>query len=317
MVISTPKAQRRPFASIYGNRSSFYNLLALLAYILPLFFYKRQGIWLKDFKMKTVHGRGLLSLFWGTAAFGFVYGWHATSRIFTITCLDPQVSQGFKRINCTGFMCANAYLGITCAFLAYVHSSAITLPPPRIIQIILNMLFKPCRMPSSHLRDFTGRLVLMLGLFGLNMFVFALSITIPAEMLLLTSNFYLKGTAILTFIFTLGAIIALISVIFTIDQVFSKSHFYRLPCKQASLQSLALIITFFLLASCGMFLLSVHYLIQLSKDGEKTQSISMAILHVMSSISYILMPKFVQKVVALLEKGTRDYFNNTLQDYSP
>ena len=83
----------------------------------------------------------------------------------------------------------------------------------------------------------------MLGIFGLNMFVFALSIAIPAEMLLLTSNFYLKGTAILNFIFTLGAIIALVSVIFTIDQVFSSSHFYRLPCKQASLQSLALIIT--------------------------------------------------------------------------
>ena len=317
MVISTPKAQRRPFASIYGNRSSFYNLLALLAYILPLILYKRQGIWLKDFKKKTVHGRGLLSLFWGTTAFGFVFGWHAVSRIFTITCLDPQISHKFKGINCTGFMSAIAYVLITSAFLAYVHSSAITLPPPRILQIILNMLFKPCRMPSSHLRGFTRRLVLMLGIFGLNMFILSLSTTIPAQILLLTSNFYLKGTVILNFIYTLGAIIALISVIFTIDQVFSSSHFYRLPCKQASLQSLALIITFFLLASCGMFLLSVHYLIQLSKDGEKTQSISMAILHVMSSISYLLMPNLVQKVVALLEKGTKDYFNNTLHDYSP
>ena len=317
MVISTPKAHRRPLAFIYDNKNSFYNLLALLAYILPLIFYKRQGIWLKDFKKKTVHGRGLLSLFWGTAAFGFVYGWHITSRIFTITCLDPQISHKFKGINCTSFMSAITYLYIASAFLAYVHSSAITLPPPRIIQIILNMLFKPCRMHSSHLRDFTRRLVLMLGIFGLNMFVCALSISIPAQMLLLTSNFYLKGTAILNFIYTLGAIIALISVIFTIDQVFSSSHFYRLQCKRASLQSLALIITFFLLASCGMFLLSVHYLIQLSKDGEKTQSISMAILHVMSSTSYLLMPKLVQKVVALLEKGTRDYFSNTLQDYSP
>ena len=61
-----------------------------------------------------------------------------------------------------------------------------------------------------------------------------------------------------------------------------------------------------------MFLLSIHYLIQFSKDGEKTQSISMAILYVMTSISYLLMPKLVQKVVALLEKGARDYFNDTL-----
>ena len=317
MVISTPNADRVPFAFIYGNTNSLYNLLALLAYILPLIFYKRQGIWLKDFKKKTVHGRGLLSLFWGTAAFGFVYSWYVTSRIFTITCLDPKISQEFKEINCTSFMCAIAYLGITSAFLAYVHSNAIMLPPPRIIQIILNMLFKPSRMHSNHLKDFTRRLVLMLGIFGLDTFIFALSLSIPAQMLLLTSNFYLKGTAILNFIYTLGAIIALVSVIFTIDQGFSSSHFYRLQCKQASLQCLALIITFFLLASCGMFLLSVHYLIQLSKDGEKTQSISMAILHVMSSISYLLMPNLVQKVVALLEKGTRDYFKNTLQNYSP
>jgi hypothetical protein len=317
--ISTPiyKADKLPLAFIYSNLNSLDILCALLAYCLPLFFYKRERNWLEDFKKKTVHGRGLLSLFWGTAAFGFVFSWQAVTRKFTITCLDPQLSYEFKQINCTGNMCAIAYLCITSAFLAYVHSSAITLPPPRIIQIILNMLFKPCRMPSSHLRDFTGRLVLMLGIFGLNMFAFALSIAIPAQVLLLTSNFYLKGTAIFIFIFTLGAIITLISVIFTIDQVFSSSHFYRLPCKQASLQSLALIITFFLLASCGMFLLSVHYLMQLSKDGEKTQSISMAILHVMTSISYLLMPNLVQKVVALLEKGTRDYFNNTLYDYSP
>ena len=316
MHISTPKAHRGPLAFIYSNRNSLPILLALLAYSLPLLFYKREGNWLEDFKKKTVHGRGLLSLFWGTAVFGFVFGWHVTSRIFTIQCLDPQIPHKLKEMNCTGNMCAIAYLAIASAFLAYTHSNAITLPPPRIIQIILNMLFKPCHMHSSHLRDFIGRLVLMLGIFGLNMFAFALSTSIPVQVLLLTSNFYLKGTAIFISIFTLGAIIALISVIFTIDQVFSSSHFYRLPCKQASLQSLALIITFFLLASCGMFLLSVHYLIQLSKDGEKTQSISMAILHVMSPISSLLMPKLIQKVVALLGKGTRDYFNNTLQYYS-
>ena len=133
--------------------------------------------------------------------------WKRTIYCLCSGGLQPldKIPYKLKEINCTGNTCAIAHLCITSAFLAYVHSSAITLPP-RIIQIILNMLFKPCRMPSSHLRDFTRRLVLMLGIFGLNMFIFALSIAIPAQVLLLSSNFYLKGTAIFICIFTLGAI---------------------------------------------------------------------------------------------------------------
>ena len=188
-----------------------------------------------------MHGRGLLSLFWGTAVFGFVFGWHVASRIFTIKCLDPRMSHKFKEINCTGNMCAIAYLAIASAFLAYTHSNAITLPPPRIIQIILNMFFKPCRMHLSHLRDFIGRLVLMLGIFGLNMFAFALSISIPAQVLLLTSNFYLKGTAIFISIFTLGAIIALISMIFTMKSsvvhISTDSHASKHHCSLWHLSS--------------------------------------------------------------------------------
>ena len=304
-------------SKLFGNNLSFYCLLALIAYGLPLLLYKREGIWLKRVEIKIKCRKGLLVFFWSLSVMGYIFSYYGLVTLSAISCFDPEATSNWKRVNCVGSGIASVYLVVTSAIVSLIHSNAITLPIPRMIKIGIGILSKCCKGVTFS-EELTTKIMVVIGLHGINnMLIGYLSIGLPSQILMLSSNFYLNGTAILSCFMIIGAMVIFIAIIFTVDQAFSPSQMYRLTREQVLVQSLALSVTFFLLACCLLFLLSIHFLLQLTKDGEKTQSISTALLHVLSALSYITMPKLIPRIVALLERGTKAYFKRTLhQNYS-
>ena len=303
---------------LFGNNRSFFCLIALIGYGLPLLLYKREGIWLKRVEIKIKNRKGLLAFFWSLSVMGYVYAYYALVTSLTIACFDPEATSNWKKSNCVGTGIASVYLVVTSAIVSLIHSNAIsTLPVPRMIQIVIKILSKCCKGVTFS-EELTTQIMVAIGLNGIHcLLIGPLSLGLPAQILMLSSNFYLNGTAILSCFMIVGAMVIFIAIIFTVDQAFSPSQMYRLTCKQVLVQSVALLVTFFLLACCLLFLLSIHFLLQLTKDGEKTQSISTALLHVLSALSYITMPKLIPRIVTLLERGTKAYFMRTLhQNYS-
>ena len=256
----------------HGNDNAGNTFVALLAIATPYILYYSGKKQLKT--LQQSRSKAKVPFFWAVASFAHVFNIYMTAKLVTVTCNNNIV---FRTTESRDEMCSLTITGfililITSGILAHIHEKFISaFPIPKTLR-----LFTECCGRKQH------RIITTISLWGIYMSVVFLLGCVPFQFLLVSVNPHLYGFAILTVWCAMFVCLIVLSIPFTIDQIFIKEEEYRITPKQALRQILLLMFIAVLVFGFGSLTFSITLVLHLSKYGEETRTFSSSLIFVLN-----------------------------------
>ena len=232
--------------------------------------------------------RGWLAVFWASVSVCLVLNSYTILKIIASTCMKLNArdcSYGVIAI-LAGIVLSG--IPVIIHFRKFRHY----LPPPRMWQLCSPrscfMLARAYFLLSSWIICFS--LIVTPG------------VHIPYAILLLSTNYLLYGTALAAIYLLLPAAICFTAVVYTIDQMFCVNAEFRLTGRQGLRQVYRLLMATVAFTGAACFAASLHLLLFLSKNGQKTQSISSTVFVVFSTAFTIVAPWAIRTAVRKMQQ---------------
>ena len=272
--------------STYDTQNIIYLLVPTLLMLAPFLLYTKGGELIKS--LQQSRSKAKVPFFWAVASLAHVFSIYIMAKFLLLG--DYGYEDNSNQDYIFGFkLYCNILVCILCAIIgtmAFSHSKYITFPIP----ITWRMLTLCCGR-KQH------RIITTMSLWGIYMSVAWLLACLPYQLLLVSANPHLHGFAILTVWCAMFVCIIVISIPFTIDQIFIKEEDYRITPKQACRQILLLIFIAVLVFGFGSVTFSITLVLHLSKYGEKTQSVSTSVYFLLRHVAIPIVVWIVKRIV--------------------
>ena len=135
-----------------------------------------------------------------------------------------------------------------------------------------------------------------------NAFLAAVLTKTPFAVLLVGTNPFLYGSALLAIVFAASLLILLTATLFTFGQVFLGDSDFRLSRREAVRQVGRLLLAATGCAGVALFLGCICFLLLLSKGGNKVQSVSGVASFFMSHVVLTALPLFMHSLIRFIRK---------------
>ena len=278
--------------SAYDTQDIIYSLVPTLLMLAPFLLYTKGGELIKS--LQQSRSKAKVPFFWAVASLSHVFNIYIMAKILLLENYGYEDNSNQEYIFEFKIFC-NILIWLLFAIIgtmAYIHSKYITFPIP-----ITWSMFTKCCGRKQH------RIITTMSLWGIYMSVLCLLGCLPFQLLLVSSNPHLHGFAILTVWCAMFVCILVISIPFTIDQVFIKEEDYRITPKQACRQILLLLFIAVLVFGFGSLMFSITVLLHLSKYGEKTQSVSTSMYFLLRHVAIPIVVWIVKRMVQKIREG--------------
>ena len=246
------------------------------------------GSRLQSLRMALDKHRGWLAVFWASVNVCLVPNSYTILKIIASTCM-------FSRAQDCSYGVIALLVGIVLSAIpVIIHFRKFRhyLPPPRMWQLCFSrsrfMLARAYFLLSSWIICFS--LIVTPG------------VHLPYAILLLSTNYLLYATALAAIYLLLPAAICFTAVIYTIDQMFCVNTEFRLTRRQGFRQVYHLLMATVAFTGAASFCASLHFLLFLSKNGQKTQSISSTVFAVFSIAFTIVAPWAIKTAVRNMQQ---------------
>ena len=244
--------------------------------------------WLQRMRMAMKKNKGWLAVIWSTVSVCMLLNVYTSLKIIATVCIKRSVRDcpqgGFAIL--VGIVLSGILVIIH--FRKFRHY----LPPPRMWQLCFPrscfMLARAYFLLSSWIICFS--LIVTPG------------VHIPYAILLLSTSYLLHATALAAIYLLLPAAICFTAVIYTIDQMFCVNAEFRLTGRQGLRQVYRLLMATVAFTGAACFAASLHLLLFLSKNGQKTQSISSTVFTVFSTAFTIVAPWAIRTAVRKMQQ---------------
>ena len=273
----------------YDTQAIIYLLVPTLLMLAPFLLYTKGGELVKS--LQQSRSKAKVPFFWAVASLSHVFNIYIILKLLLLAHYgyEDNSKQEFILEFKIFYDISVCILSTIIGIMAYIHSKYITFPIP----ITWSMLTRCCGR-KQH------RIITTMSLWGIYISIVCLLTCLPFQLLLVSANPHLYGFAILTVWCAMFLCIIVISIPFTIDQVFIKEEEYRITSKQACRQILLLMFIVVLVFGFGSVTFSITLVLHLSKYGEKTQSVSTSVYfllrHVAIPIVVWIVKRLVQKI---------------------
>ena len=269
----------------FGAEQAFNIFLVFFCLLTPFILYYKGGHYVK--RLQQSENKYQVPFFWAVASLAHVFNVYFAARLLVVTCI-PDRNTAYRVIDCEGAAVGMGYIPITTGIVACIHSKYInTLPLPRTLSI-----FTKCCGRILY------KIIATISLWGIYMSVVFSLLCLPLQILVVSSNPHLYGFGIFTVWCAMFVCIIVTSIPFTIDQIFIKEEEYRITPKQAFRQILLLLFIAVLVFGFGSLTFSITLVLHLSKDGEKTQSISKSVYFVLRYTALPIASWIVQVILS-------------------
>ena len=186
----------------------------------------------------------------------------------------------------------DVYLGIVVAYLIVVSSIAAVIQSGRALFGLPN---------SGLLRSaFWKRMVNFIIWSHFNVFVSCIFGKAPFVVLIVGTNPFLYGSALLAIFFAISFLILTTAALFTFGQVFLGDPDFRLSWREAVWQAGTLLLLATSFAGMALFLGCISFLLLLSKGGNKVQSVSGVASFFMSHVVPTVLPLLVHSLIRFI-----------------
>ena len=244
--------------------------------------------WLQRMRMAMKKNKGWLAVIWSTISVCMLLNVYTSLKIIAMTCIKRSVG------DCThgGFAILVGIVFSGIPVIIHFRKFKDYLPPPRMWQLCFP---RSCFMLAR-------------AYFLLSSWIICFSLTvtpgvhIPYAILLLSTSYVLYATALAAIYLLLPAAICFTAVIYTIDQLFCVNAEFRLTKKQGLQQVYRLLMAMVAFTGAASFAASLHLLLFLSKNGQKTQSISSTVFAVFSTAFTIVAPWAIRTAVSKMQQ---------------
>ena len=279
----------------------YYGLVSTLALLAPFLLYTKGGQLIKS--LQQSRSKAKVPFFWAVASLAHVLNVYMILKILITTC-HPYRPPGLRIPNCTSVSVLCGYILVTVCITACVHSKYVSFPIPKTLKIVTNC----CKKRKYQV--FTT-----ISLWGIYCSATWLVLCLPFQVLLVSANPHLYGFGILTVWCAMFVCIIVTSIPFTIDQIFIKEVEYRITPKQALRQILLLTFIAVLVFGFGSLTFSITLVLQLSKYGEKTQSVSKSVYFVLRYTALPIASWIIQVLYTRIKLAIEETFQR--QDLDP
>ena len=272
----------------YLKVSSVVNTLQwVCSLVAALVVYHCSDSWLQRLRVTVKRNKGWLAVFWTTVNVCLLLNIYTSLKIIATTCIisAKNCSYGISAIP-AGI--ALSGIPVIVRFRKFNHY----LPPPRMWQLCFP---RSCFMLAR-------------AYFFLSLWIICFSLTvipgvhIPYAVLLLSTSYLLYATALAAIYLLLPAAICFTALIYTIDQIFCINPQFRLTVRQGFQQVYRLLIATVTFTGAAAFAASLHLLLFLSKNGQKTQSISATVFSIFSTAFTIVAPWAIRTAVRKMQR---------------
>ena len=252
-----------------------------------LLVYHYAGSWLQLLKTTSENHREWLAVFWATANVSFVLNVYSILKVIANTCIRFVADYWCNAI-AIPIIFVLSVIPVIFQFCKFKDH----LPSPRIWQLCF---------PQSYVT--LARVYMLLCSWSICFsFITISGLHVPYAILLLSTNYLLYGTALAAVYILLPTAICLTALIYTIDQMFCINMEFRLTCRQGIQQVYRLLVAGVAFFGAAGFAISVHFLLYLSKNGQKTQSLSTSAFTIFSTVFLIVAPRAIRTAVRKIQQ---------------
>ena len=222
-----------------------------------------------------------MPVFWATATLAPVFTLYMLGK--SILCHCPLPHHERSIVDCLGTVLVVMLIIVGCGMAAPVHSKHWNLPHPKICGILR------CCGGRGH------TVLTTLSLWGIYCSILCLLYSAPHQVLMVCANPHMYGLAIITTWCAIIGLIMMTSIPFTIDQIFLADKDFRITPKQALQQVVLLCFITLLVLGLGSLTFSLTLLLHVSKYGERTISVTVAIFFLMKHVLIPILSYFIKK----------------------
>jgi hypothetical protein len=259
-----------------GLRSEvgFFRLIILLVLLIPFLQYTkgRQMITI----LQESRNKHVVVHFWAVSCLSHIFNMYMTIKILVVTCYPYRIAY-YTTPACETAGIGVGYILFTSGIVSIMHCKHFTLPIPTLMQ---------CAIICGH-NNTLKRFIRVVSLWGIHYSITSLSLCLPFQVLLVGTNPLLYGFTILTVWCVMFTCITITSIPFTIAQAFISEVEYRITLKEAIHHILLLAFVAVLFLGFGSLAFGITLILHLSKNGERTVSVSASLLVV---LRYTLLP---------------------------
>ena len=244
--------------------------------------------WLQRLRVAVKRNKGWLAVFWTTVHVCLLLNIYTSLKIIATTCIKGSARNCSYGISAIPVFIALSGIPVIVRFRKFNDY----LPPPRMWQLCFP---RSCFMLAR-------------AYFFLSLWIICFSLTvipgvhIPYAVLLLSTSYLLYATALAAIYLLLPAAICFTALIYTIDQIFCINPQFRLTVRQGFQQVYRLLIATVTFTGAAAFAASLHLLLFLSKNGQKTQSISATVFSIFSTAFTIVAPWAIRTAVRKMQR---------------
>ena len=244
--------------------------------------------WLQRLRVAVKRNKGWLAVFWTTVNVCLLLNIYTSLKIIASTCIKGIATDCSYGISAIPVGIVLSGIPVIVRFRKFNDN----LPPPRMWQLCLP---RSCFMLAR-------------AYFLLSSWIICFSLTvipgvhIPYAILLLSTSYLLYATALAAIYLLLPAAICFTALIYTIDQIFCINPQFRLTVRQGFQQVYRLLIATVTFTGAAAFAASLHLLLFLSKNGQKTQSISATVFSIFSTAFTIVAPWAIRTAVRKMQR---------------
>ena len=229
-----------------------------------------------------------MPLYWSTATLASVLTWYILTKYIISHCPPPR--NGYSMVNCLGVVLAVILFISLCGMAATVHSKHLNLPHPTICGI-----FRCCGR-KGH------KVLTTLSLWSIYCSILCLLYSAPYQVLMVCANPHMYGLAIITAWCVMIRFIMTTAIPFTIDQIFLANKDFRITPTQALQQVLFLCFVTLLVLGLGSLTFSLTLLLHVSKYGERTISVMVALFFLVKHVLIPIVSYFLRKTTKVAHK---------------
>ena len=270
-----------------GTKDFFNTFLSTVGLLVPYLVNTVGRLLMVNLQQKGSEGK--LPFFWAASTLSHFFNIYMIGKYVLTWCPDHTWK------GCSNSVMIVAFSITSCGVIAGFHSNSFTVPVPKLWTICM----KGWCGKKQH------RVLITASLWGLYCSLGFLSLSLPYQVLMVIAKPHWYGFGILTVWSVLLVCITMMSILYTIDQVFSEDKNYRISYQRALQQILLQVYISILVFGFGSLTFCIVCIIHLSKFGEKTQSISSSIYFI---ARYVVMPMTVLLGRNIMKKIKPNHF---------
>ena len=279
-------------ASVNGPRADkAFQLICRSVILLGFFVICAKGSNIAE-NVQKGRNRVRIPLYWATATLALVFTLYTMTKFIISHC--PLPPSGHSKVDCFGVVLVVMIFISLCGMAATVHSKHLNLPHPKIYGIF------GCCGRRGH------KVLTMLSLWGIYCSILCLLYSAPYQVLMVCASPHLYGLAIITAWCVMIGLIMITSILFTIDQIFLADKDFRTTPKQALQQVLFLCFITLLVFGLGSLSFSLTLLLHVSKYGERTISVTVALFFLMKHVVIPIVSYAMRKTVQVARESSME-----------